>query len=133
MTVGSTGARRRKGMGAGWFATLMAVLVAFSWQSFVTQTHQHYSPGTASSVAPATADGADPSRPDRQSPGDLPANCAICREIAHAGPVMLPAPIVLDAPAPATAWRAVTGLLEETLVQRSHAWQSRAPPFQLQG
>lgn len=125
MTVRGRASARRS---AGWFATLVAMLLAFSWQSVVTQTHQHLNPAVA-----GKADGADSMRPDRQSPFDLPANCPICREIAHAGPALLPAPIVVAAPAPPPVWRAETAGLRKTLASRSHAWRSRAPPLQLQG
>ncbi|MEI9851197.1 MAG: DUF2946 family protein [Sphingomonas sp.] len=116
----------------GWLATLVAVLVAFSWQSFVTQTHRHFDPGAISGVAAAKADVANPQAPGRQAPPDLPANCPICRELAHAGPFVLPAPITFDAPAPAIFWLALATLPGLTLTQRSHAWQSRAPPQPLQ-
>ena len=114
---------------AAWLATLAAVLLAFSWQSFVTQTHQHFDPGAVSAAAPAMADGAGPRR---ESPSDLPANCSICRALAHAGALVPPAPIEFGAPAPAVFRLAPATPLGLTHAGRSHAWQSRAPPHQLQ-
>lgn len=147
MATGQTGKRARRNgtrlrsraplfarMRSGWHALLLALLVAFSWQSFVTQTHLHYEPGiaAAASAAPAAADQAVPQPPAKKSPFELPSSCPVCREIAHAGPILPPAPLELAAPVPAAVWLALTLLLGVALVQRSHAWQSRAPPYRLQ-
>lgn len=115
---------------SGWQAILLAVLLAFSWQSFVVQTHQHLNTGAFSGAANAQAD-ANKQRPGRQSPGDLP-SCSICREISHAGTYLLPAPIDFEAPVPVTFWLGTALLSGLALASRSHAWQSRAPPHPLQ-
>lgn len=117
-------------MRAGWLAVLAAMLFALSWQSFVTQTHHHFSPNIVS--ASSKADAGDPERPGRQSPTDPSANCGVCRVLAHAGPVLLPAQIEIEAPAPASVWRSPAILPGLALARRSHAWRSRAPPQQLQ-
>jgi len=114
---------------AGWLVVLAAMVLALSWQSFLTQTHRHFDP--VSTEASAQARDAAPSGVDRQSPSDLPANCQICREVAHAGSYLLPAPIGFDAPAPGVFWLAVVALAVVALVRRSHAWRSRAPPSPL--
>jgi hypothetical protein len=120
-------AATRLGRGAQrlWLALVGALLLSLSWQSVVLQTHRHFAPfaGTATTRVAS---------PDNQSPADLPSNCPICRELAHAGPVVLPAPVAIDAPAPLVFWFAVSVLLGLALVRRSHAWQSRAPPALLQ-
>ncbi|WP_264939953.1 DUF2946 family protein [Sphingomonas caeni] len=121
------GTHQASRLSAAWLAVLAAVLFAFLSQSIVTQTHQHYDFAKL-----AQADGAAPQKPGKPTPGDSQNNCPICRELAHAGPVLLPAPIGLDAPATAGFWLAVTLLLGLSLTGRSHAWQSRAPPIRLQ-
>ncbi len=135
MTASHPGARaarsrtrvsRVQRMRAGWRTMLLAALLAFSWQSFLIQTHRHYDRASVSSASASR-------QSNRQLPADTPANCPICSEIAHAGPVMLPTPIEIIAPAPATFHAADTRPLGLSLVQRSHAWRSRAPPHHLQG
>jgi len=115
-----------------WNVFLIALLFAVSWQSFLTQTHQHSDSGSAARVAAANVKDAGPQRSSRQSPSDLPSNCPICREIAHASHFVLPAPIAMDLPAPLTFWVATVTSQVLALTQRSHTWQSRAPPHQLQ-
>jgi hypothetical protein len=46
--------------------------------------------------------------------------------------VLLPVPIALDVPIPASFWIAITFLRGLAFTRASHAWQSRAPPHQLQ-
>ena len=119
-------------MRAGWHAMLAVLLFALSWQSIVTQTHSHFGLDAPLGAAATKVDIASTQQPDRQSPSDLPGQCPICRELAHSGQFVLPAPILFEAPAPVT-FRAASALsIGSTLARRSHAWQSRAPPHQLQ-
>lgn len=116
-------------------ATLLAVLVAFSWQSFLSQTHEHFGNARFASLASAdtSADsGASRQQGGRKAPSGLPDNCWICRAVAHADHLLLPQ--VLEAGvAPTTDfWFALPPSPGPSLAQRSHAWQSRAPPSQLQ-
>ena len=112
-------------------AIVFAMLLAILWQSFVTQTHVHANPGV---YATAISDSA--SAPTRlkagEAPSDLPATCPICQEVAHAGSYLSPAAVALQPPVPVGLWRSVAPALSSTPRQRSHAWQSRAPPYQLQ-
>lgn len=118
-------------LGAGWAAVLLAVLLAFSWQSVVAQTHNHFDRlSTATPAGPAGITARV--SPARNSPFDSPANCPICREIAHSVAYLPPAPIVLPAAPEMLLWLAIglaTGLI---LQQRPLGWRSRAPPTQLQ-
>ncbi len=129
---GRSAAPARRPLLPGWTAILLAVLLAFSWQSFVTQTHQHFDFGTASTAATAKADGAGSGQSEGQSPFDQPGNCPICRGIAHAGAYLLPAPDVHGASAAVIFWLAAATIFGLSLTRRSHALQSRAPPHQLQ-
>jgi hypothetical protein len=118
-------------LSAGWVAVLLAMLVVFSWQSFVAETHNHFARAsiatTGNAIAPATTTSSD-----QNSPFDSPANCPICREIAQSAAYLPPAPIVLPAPQAMLVWL-VSGLsFGLILEQRSLGWRSRAPPTQLQ-
>jgi len=111
-------------------AVLFAALLAFSWQSFVVQTHIHFEPYPASGVAIGHSAVADPG--PARGPADTPANCPICHEIAHGGVYLLPTLAAFEAPAPAPVWQPVTTQLAHLASKRSHAWRSRAPPALLQ-
>lgn len=111
---------------ASWFAMMMAVLLAFTWQSFVTQTHRHYDASSTKTASLALQ------QAGKSSPSDLPATCPICSELAHAGQVILPTPVTIAAPAESPVWLATTTPLALSRADRSHAWRSRAPPLSLQ-
>lgn len=113
-----------------WIAVLLTALLAFLWQSFVTQTHVHFDPGIHSTAEFGTA-GSAPQLRDGQPSSDLPANCPICQETAHAGYYLLPTPIAFHASEAVPLWLVVARTLALTLRQRAHAWNSRAPPHQL--
>lgn len=115
---------------SGFAALILALLLAVTWQSFVTQTHNHYDQGFAS--AGVQANGGLAGKAGKSDPSRLPDNCSICREIAHAGPVLLSAPVEIAAPIAIALWIAVVLPLGLALVSRSHAWRSRAPPKLLQ-
>lgn len=128
-----SGRRVHRGLGLQtfWTAVLFAVLLAFSWQSFVTQTHAHFATGaqivTDSGQASSTA------RTDTgKRSSDAPADCPICQEIGHDGFYLLPTLAVLEAPQPAPLWQAVTISFVRAALKPSHIWRSRAPPVPLQ-
>ena len=131
--IGSTSRPPRSGrrLGAGWVAVLLAMLLAFSWQSFVAQTHNHFASAPISTAAAGT-NVAAASSSDRNSPFDSPANCPICREIAQSAAYLPPAPIVLPAPQPMLVWLVAGLAFGLILERRSLGWHSRAPPTQLQ-
>lgn len=112
-------------------AVLVTLLFAFSWQSFVAETHQHLLSDTGTTITLGKSAGGEQQKPAKPSPLD-PANCPVCREIAHAGSYLLPTPVSIDAPAPLFFWFATATLLGLALASRSHRWQSRAPPLRLQ-
>ncbi|AJP72491.1 hypothetical protein TS85_12925 [Sphingomonas hengshuiensis] len=100
-------------------------MLAFAWQSIVTQTHRHVDTTTVFGQSIASISNGDS---DDQSPVDSPANCVICREVAHAGPALLPTGVTLDTPARSEFRAAASDLLRQQSIERSHRWQSRAPP-----
>ncbi len=114
----------------GRYLILLVALLALHWQSFVAQTHVHSVSGTYSAAIVGKADTKPELKNDRSSSD--PASCPICQSIAHAGHLLLPAPLVFDALQASVSWVIVTPALALTLLQRSHAWQSRAPPHPLQ-
>jgi len=122
---------RRMQLGTLRAAVLLAALLAFAWQSFVTQTHVHPAPHVHSLTSIDKAEQALHSKTGEPS-RDQPANCPICQEIAHAGLYLLPAQVEFDMPPPAIAWVAVIPPLAAPVRLGSHIWRSRAPPHQLQ-
>jgi hypothetical protein len=126
------GGGRLAGVRALWAAMLFLTLLAFGWQSFVTQTHRHLGErGTSLSLSIQAIGGATAEK-GGQVPADTPDNCPICQEIAHGGAYLLPTPFLLQPPAAVAAWFAVTLSLALALRQQSHAWRSRAPPLRIQ-
>lgn len=106
---------------------LFAALFAFSWQSVVTATHHHPGAGFASRVD-AGKPGPVAQSGKSGAPEDSPANCPICRELAHTAHYLPPAPIVFTAPLSATTQRVAVAALSLAPGQRWHGWRSRAPP-----
>ena len=103
--------------------TLVLVL-AFTLQSFVTQTHIH-------GVGPAPAGIAKILKGSTPNPSPLDSSdnaCAFCQAVAHSGAFFAPAaPLIL----PPAAW-SMPALLPVVVSVTGHAlahsWQSRAPP-----
>jgi hypothetical protein len=125
--------RRRPDVRSGRFRLVLflAMLLVFSWQSVVAETHNHF---TADSVQSAAANHASAVNPDGSNkPSKSPANCPICRELANTASYLPP-------PAPAVFFTAALRIAPPdgaprpsfATSPRSHGWQSRAPPPQLQ-
>ncbi|MDG2534565.1 DUF2946 family protein [Sphingomonas sp. HITSZ_GF] len=131
-SVKGRGIGRAPAVRALWAALLFVTLLAFTWQSFVTQTHRHAGTPVVSLGLSAQASAGTQAHKGGQLPPDTPDNCPICQEIAHGGAYLAPAPIDVPAPAAVVAWFAVTLLLALALQQQSHGWRSRAPPLRIQ-
>jgi hypothetical protein len=117
-------------LGGAWVALLLATLLAFCWQSFVAETHNHLDRTLGSTTGVAARAVVAPSS-GRNTPSDSPANCPICREIAQSAAYLPPAPIIVPAPQPLIVWLVVALSFGLTLVRRPLGWRSRAPPRQL--
>jgi hypothetical protein len=130
--IGSNSRSPRSGrrLSAGWVAVLLAMLVVFSWQSFVAETHNHFARAPISTAVNAAAPVTTTSS-DQNSPFDSPANCPICREIAQSAAYLPPAPIALPAPLAMLVWLVAGLAFGLILERRSLGWRSRAPPTQL--
>lgn len=114
-----------------WRAMLLAMMLAVGWQGFVAQTHRH--PEGASPFASATVLVDVAAGADHKTPLKLPDSCPICRELAHAGSMLLPTPAQVAPPALTAAPTAETRTaIPSNLQPVSHRWQSRAPPIHLQ-
>lgn len=120
-----------RGLGGAWVALLLATLLAFCWQSFVVETHNHFNrtPLSTTSVAARTVAA---SSSGRNMPSDSPANCPICRAIAQSAAYLPPAPIIVPEPQAQLVWLVVALSFGLTIVRRPLGWRSRAPPRQLQ-
>ena len=114
---------RRRSLG---FTTIL-VLLAFAWQSFLTQTHVHFVAGDVSRSVGRQADAA--LRLSRASPpADASNDCLLCREIAHAGRYLPPTPMTWARVPVSFCWLLVSFPLCGVAWRRSHGWHSRGPP-----
>lgn len=105
----------------------LLMLAAFLGQSIVTQSHIHFAGSAAPAVA--VAEGSFKAPPlSKRGPADSPADCPVCRELAAAGHYLLPDLVTLPGAVLPLVWVFVPPLLGIACPQRSHRWQSRAPP-----
>lgn len=116
----SAGVRRA---GAGWRALSLVLLLAFTVQSFVTQTHLHgvSAAGDAQIAFQTPHHGKTPL-------DEGVAACPFCQAAVHAGAFFAPASPILVLPASSAGFAAyapVHAALRHTI---AHAWYSRAPP-----
>lgn len=114
--------------------------LAFALQSYVTQTHIHFTPAELTNLSAAAQPGAKIAaigvRPapgkfapqDKYPANDDPANCPICQEILHAGQFVAPSAIVFALPTEAVAVVPLSLALFTPREAASHNWQGRAPP-----
>jgi hypothetical protein len=127
--------------GVLWARVALALtLAAFTVQSFLIQTHVHFSPAIEASFADsggtpakwaATTGGHQsviPAREHRNAPDDDPANCPLCQEYLYAGNYVAPAIIaLLLPPADESAVVPETRTLPR-VATISYSWHGRAPP-----
>jgi hypothetical protein len=124
-----------------WARVALALtLAAFTVQSFLIQTHVHFSPAIEASFADSGGARAKwsaptdrhvsvvPAREHRDAPDDDPANCPLCQEYLYAGNYVAPAIVMLLLP-PADE----SAVVPETrslprVATVSYSWYGRAPP-----
>ncbi len=105
------------------------MLAVFLGQSIVTYGHVHLPAGAMSSGATSLHQGSGKTALSAtHAPANAPADCPLCRELAAAGHYLAPAPLVLPAGLPPVVWLFVLPAAVILSRQRSHRWQSRAPP-----
>ncbi len=106
----------RRGSVARLLVALL-LMVTFSLQSYLTQTHIHFAPQLAQKQAP----GKLPAKDD-------PANCPICQEMIQAGHFVTPAAATLLLPSAQVSVIEIAAPVAVIAQAASHAWRSRAPP-----
>jgi hypothetical protein len=116
-----TTAANKRGV-SGWRLIAALVLLAFTVQSYVAQTHFHDVGLTGAPVSQNLGHGKAPV-------DDNPLNCPFCQAVAHAGAIFLPsAPLLFLS----TQWVEMATshlLLRSGTDAAAHNWQSRAPPL----
>jgi len=103
------------------------LLLAFTLQSFVTQTHVHFSLHAIDRAA-AVKVLVNASDHGKSPIGNDTTDCPFCQAIFSAGAFFIPAPLPL---LPPTMWAENVGRSMSASAPDSeiaHSWQSRAPP-----
>lgn len=106
------------------------VLVAFTSQTLVTQTHIHVGEQLAANVtAPSLKGSLAKQQLPSKSPTDDSANCPICQGLAHAGSYVTPSPAAVVFLTGSSLGVEIARELIAVAQRHSHGWQSRAPPL----
>jgi hypothetical protein len=112
---------------SGWRFVTWAVLLAFTLQSFVTQTHIHWSPLAGTGVTAAGRLDSPVSQNKSPFEKDKTA-CPFCQAIIHAGAFFASGAPLLLLPVLRAEW-AIPRLFPAAIrAALAHSWQSRAPP-----
>jgi len=119
-------------------ALTFVALFAFLVQSFITQTHVHFSAQADAPFAVSDAGGTvvksntgDPQQRDHRGvpSKEDPAHCPFCQQIAVAGAFLSPFLTTLQLPTEVGLLPQISAAVEATTQQVSHIWQGRAPPI----
>jgi len=116
---------------------MLVTLLAFSIQTYLTQTHIHFtSEGQSSGVhaqlvlgGGKVASGMPVDRKDRYPANEDPANCPLCQELIHAGQFVTPAASALLLPSLSLSVIELTLQYAPLLHTVTHIWRGRAPPL----
>jgi hypothetical protein len=110
----------------GFRVLTLIVALAFTLQSFVTQTHIHaLGPVGGGTAVVKLLKGPSPN----PSPLDSSDNaCAFCQAIAHSGAFFAPSAPVFLLPAASNTPALLPVAVSITGSALAHSWQSRAPP-----
>ena len=110
-------------------------LLAFSFQSYIAQTHIHIpgttDPGISALVsvhAPVSVNAKKQGEHKQLPANDDTANCPLCQAVLHAGIFLTPALLVLLLPDTRAAIGPVLIVVPHREGAPSHAWHSRGPP-----
>lgn len=112
---------------SGWRHVTWLLVLAFSLQSYITQTHIHFTPHTIDHVAGGKLVANTPAH--NKSPADDGTGaCPFCQAVANASAFFAPtAPLIL----PPVSWvEAVSLPIRAGTIggPTAHSWHSRAPP-----
>ena len=124
----ASGLRRKAASGGAnlRFIVTFFALLAFSLQSYVTQTHIHLAPDRL--IFDSGKQVSQKRLPDRFPANGDPSNCPICQEVLHSGQFLTP---VAASILPPSFVASVIPLASRIVVfarAASHSWRSRAPP-----
>jgi len=100
----------------------LVVMLVFSVQSFLVQTHLHNLPQSLSAAAGITA-----STPSSKAPLDAD-KCFLCQEYLHGGTYLTPAAAAVLPPSAAVSLKPLRLALAFADRPVSHSWMGRAPP-----
>jgi len=111
----------------GWRSVAWVLLLAFTLQSFVTQTHIH---GAPQAMAGATIGNvlATASPQDKSPIENDTTTCPFCQAVAHAGAFFASAAPLLLLPVISAACATPRLIATAIRVPSALGWQSRAPP-----
>ena len=120
MGIRATAKTRAWQLGRVWRLLAAAVLLAFSFQSYLAQTHIHEGAATAVLVY----------HPGHGKPpvDNSPLDCPFCQAVTHAASFLVPGTLL---PFLAPQWVKITALhnlLADKSTATKYNWQSRAPP-----
>ena len=118
MTTVTALARKRS---SGWRLIACLILLTFSLQSYVTQTHIH-------SATPAAVTKMFSHAPSKAPLDDNPLDCPFCQAVAHDGPFFLPTVPLLILSVAFVELAAPSFRTHRPSDVAAHIWQSRAPP-----
>jgi hypothetical protein len=102
-------------------ALALTMLLAFTLQSYVTQTHIHI--GSVAVTAGVTLDKHAGKPLDNET-----TNCLFCQEMLHAGAFVTPAATVLPLPVEYSSILRLDLALPLFIGAIPHGWQGRGPP-----
>ena len=117
---------------------MLVTLLAFSVQTYLTQTHIHHTASEGRGAfahelaiaGPEKALTGSPTVPkDKYPPNEDPANCPLCQELIHAGQFVTPA--VAAVLLPSLSVSVIEIVVVATPINRAvtHIWHGRAPPL----
>ncbi|MGZ5960219.1 MAG: hypothetical protein ACXWLE_03925 [Rhizomicrobium sp.] len=115
---------------------MFVTLLAFSVQTYLTQTHIHMASEGHTLTAleraidgSAKAIGSAPVVPkDKYPPNEDPANCPLCQELIHAGQFVTPAAAAILLPSLSISVIEVVAFAAPLNAAVTHIWRGRAPP-----
>ena len=115
-------AARTNGRVTGWRVIAILVMLAFSFQSYVAQTHIH------EAAAPATAALIKNLGHNKSPVDNSPLDCPFCQAVAHDAAFFVPHSPLLFLSAQWVEMAAPHFVLADHSADANHNWRSRAPP-----
>ncbi|HWC62510.1 MAG TPA: hypothetical protein VG501_02730 [Rhizomicrobium sp.] len=115
-------AARTGGGFLGWRLIAILVMLAFTFQSFVAQTHIH------ESAPPASIQLIKDLGHNKSPVDNSPLDCPFCQAVAHDGLFFVPDAPVLFLVAQWVEMAAPHFFLADHSADPNHNWRSRAPP-----